>query len=233
MVSELERNERERAEVLAGISHDLRTPLTRIQLELEMSRLSDEERRGMETDIRQMDAIVGQFLDYARLRSPAQNEIVNVSRLLETVVAEATRSSEMQVQSKVAPDLFVKGNRTDFERMLNNLVSNAERYGRSENADAVELGILCQKENDEVVIEISDKGPGILETDKERLLRPFTRLNGARSQANGSGLGLAIVNRIVRRYGGRLLLKDNAAGGLVVSITFPLADGDRGKSVSG
>ena len=233
MVSELERNERERAEVLAGISHDLRTPLTRIQLELEMSRLSDEERRGMETDIRQMDAIVGQFLDYARLRSPAQNEIVNVSRLLETVVAEATRSSEMQVQSKVAPDLFVKGNRTDFERMLNNLVSNAERYGRSENADAVELGILCQKENDEVVIEISDKGPGILETDKERLLRPFTRLNGARSQANGSGLGLAIVNRIVRRHGGRLLLKDNAAGGLVVSITFPLADGDRGKSVSG
>ena len=73
------------------------------------------------------------------------------------------------------------------------------------------------------MIEISDQGAGIQEEERERLLRPFTRLSHARSQANGSGLGLAIVNRIVRRHGGRLHLGDHAGGGLVVSIAFPLA----------
>jgi len=227
MVRELERNEKERTEVLAGISHDLRTPLTRIQLELEMSRLSEEEKGGMEADIRQMDAIVGQFLDYARLSIPGQNEMVNMSLLLEKVAVEAARSPDVLVQSSVEQDLFVRGNAIDFERMFSNLVSNAERYGRAENSDLVELGILCRQKNEEVVIEISDQGPGISEEDRERLLRPFIRLNNARSQANGSGLGLAIVNRIVQRHGGRLVLKNNMASGLVVSVAFPLAGRDK------
>lgn len=227
MVSELERNEKERTEVLAGISHDLRTPLTRIQLELEMSCLSAEEKSGMEADIRQMDAIVGQFLDYARLSIPGQNEMVNMSLLLEKVASEAARSSDVLVQSNVEQNLFVRGNHTDFERMLSNLISNAERYGRSAKADVVELGIFCRQENEDVIIEISDQGPGISEEDRERLLRPFIRMDNARSQANGSGLGLAIVNRIVQRYGGKLVLKNNVASGLVVSVAFPLVSKDK------
>ncbi len=228
MVSELERNEKDRTEVLAGISHDLRTPLTRIQLELEMSRLSEEEKSGIGADIRQMDAIVGQFLDYARLSSPGQNEMVNMSLLLERVAAEAARSQDVLVQSSVELSLFVRGNHTDFERMFSNLISNAERYGRSAATDMVELGISCRQENDEVVIEIADQGPGIPEEDRERLLRPFIRQDNARSQANGSGLGLAIVNRIIQRYGGRLELGSHeAGGGLVVSVVFPLAEKDK------
>jgi len=227
MVRELERNEKERTEVLAGISHDLRTPLTRIQLELEMSHLSVEEKSGMEADIRQMDAIVGQFLDYARLSSPGKNEMVNMSLLLEKVTTEAARSPDVLVRSHMEQDLFVRGNHTDFERMLSNLISNAERYGRSENTDVVELGIFCKQENDEAIIEVSDRGPGISEEDRERLLRPFIRLDNARSQANGSGLGLAIVNRIVQRHGGRLMLKNNVVSGLVVSVAFPLASKDK------
>ncbi len=174
-----------------------------------------------------MDAIVGQFLDYARLSIPGQNEMVNMSLLLEKVAVEAARSPDVLVQSSVEQDLFVRGNAIDFERMFSNLVSNAERYGRAENSDLVELGILCRQKNEEVVIEISDQGPGISEEDRERLLRPFIRLNNARSQANGSGLGLAIVNRIVQRHGGRLVLKNNMASGLVVSVAFPLAGRDK------
>ena len=222
MVSEIKRHELERTEVLAGISHDLRTPLTRIQLELEMSDLTDEEKSGMESDIRQMDAIVGQFLDFARLRSQGYIETVNISSLLENAVIEAERVQNVLVDSRVDPDILVRGNHTDFERMVNNLISNAERYGRSDDSGNVELGIVCMKKNDDVLIEISDRGPGIPEEDKERLLRPFTRLDNARGEAGGSGLGLAIVNRIVARYGGKLFLKDGEAGGLTVSITFPL-----------
>ncbi len=227
MVSELEHNERERTEVLAGISHDLRTPLTRIQLELEMSRLSAEEKSGIEADIRQMDAIVGQFLNYARLSRPGQSEVINISRLLEKVMAEAARSIDVLVQNEVEQNLFIKGDKTDFERMFSNLVSNAERYGRSANTNLVELKFLCKRENGNVIIEVSDHGPGIMDDDKEKFLRPFIRKNTARSQANGSGLGLAIVNRIVKRYGGKLQLKDNINGGLLVSFSFPFVEQDK------
>jgi two-component system osmolarity sensor histidine kinase EnvZ len=223
MVSELENNERERTEILAGISHDLRTPLTRIQLELEMSLLSEEEKKGMQTDIHQMDAIVGQFLDYARLSSSGSNEIVNMSALLEKTATDASRSPDVLVQSSVKEGIFVRGNHTDFERMFNNLVSNAQLYGRSENTGLLLLDISCREDGDDALIEISDQGVGISEEDRERLLRPFTRLNTARSQASGSGLGLAIVNRIVQRHGGRLLLKNNEENGLIVSLRFPQA----------
>lgn len=227
MVSELERNEKERMEVLAGISHDLRTPLTRIQLELEMSSLSEEEKGGMEADVRQMDAIVGQFLDYARLSGPKQNEAVNISLLLEETAEKAARSPDLVVWSQIAPDLFVRGNQTDFERVFSNLVSNAERYGHSERTGMVELSLDCRRENDEVVVIVSDRGPGIAEEDRERLLRPFTRKNTARSEAGGSGLGLAIVNRIVQRYRGRLALESDTAGGLVVRMVFPAAEKEK------
>lgn len=223
MVSELERHEKERTEVLAGISHDLRTPLTRIQLELEMSRLSEEEKSGIEMDIRQMNAIVGQFLDYARLSSSRKSEIINISQLMEKVVAEASRSLDVLVQNEVEKDIFIRGEKTDFERMFSNLVSNAQRYGRSEKTNIVELKFVCKKSDNDVIIEISDRGQGIADEDKENVLRPFIRKDTARSQANGSGLGLAIVNRIVSRYGGKLALKDNTQGGLLISMIFPFA----------
>ena len=228
MVSELERNEKERIEVLAGISHDLRTPLTRIQLELEMSSLSEEEKDGMEADIRQMDAIVGQFLDYARLSVPKQNELVNISLLLEEAAEKAASSPDVVVWSQIEPDLFIRGSQTDFERVLSNLVSNAERYGRSERTGMVELSLDCRRENDKVVVMVSDRGTGIAEEDRERLLRPFTRKNTARSEMGGSGLGLAIVNRIVQRHMGKLVLESDVAGGLVVRMVFPATEKEKG-----
>lgn len=221
MMSELERNEKERNEILAGISHDLRTPLTRIQLELEMSGLSEEAKSGMESDIRQMDAIVGQFLDYANVSSPNQNDMINMSLLLEEVVEDALRNPIIDIESDIESDLYVQGNTVDFKRIFNNLVSNAERYGRNETNNRVELLLTCKKKDDRIIVEFSDTGPGILEEDREKLLRPFTRKNTARSQANGSGLGLAIVNRIVQRNNGRLTLKDSQDGGLLIEVVLP------------
>ncbi|MDR1310917.1 MAG: HAMP domain-containing protein [Burkholderiaceae bacterium] len=228
MVKDLERSEEERVEVLAGISHDLRTPLTRIQLELEMLSLSEKEKTGMQSDIRQMDAIVGQFLDYARFGvsgkwDTSRAKRVNMSALLHDLADEVSHLPDVHVQAQIQPDIFVHGNETDFKRMLHNLVSNSQRYGQSDDSGKADITISCGQKHDAIIIEISDQGKGISPEDKERLLRPFIRLDSARGQANGSGLGLAIVDRIVKRYNGRLVLGDNTDRGLRVTIVFPLA----------
>ncbi|MDR0933706.1 MAG: HAMP domain-containing protein [Burkholderiaceae bacterium] len=223
MVKELQSLEEERTEFLGGISHDLRTPLTRMQLEVELSNLSSEEKSGMESDIRQMNGIVAQFMDYARggVKVP---EVVNISEMLEEAIADVrARFPDVLVHSSVEKGLFSLGNYSDFDRVFSNLVANAMHYGRSGNTGRVEIGVLCQKLGDEYIFEVSDRGPGIPDADKERFLRPFTRATHAKKHDGGSGLGLAIVNRIVLRYGGNVQLKDNPAGnGLVVSMTFPI-----------
>jgi len=226
MMQDLRRVESDRAVILAGISHDLRTPLTRMQLEIEMANLSDAEREGMQSDIQQMDAIIGQFLEYAK---PADAEIVktpvNMTTLLSDAVREASRRPDTRITAQVDDDIRVLGNVTELRRVINNLLENAHRYGKTEGLDISEVSVLCHIKNDQASIEISDHGPGVPEEDMQRLLRPFTRLDTARSQANGAGLGLAIVDRIIKRHGGVLELSNRDGGGLIVRISIPLASG--------
>ncbi|EJM95359.1 sensor histidine kinase [Herbaspirillum sp. YR522] len=224
MVADINRVESDRALILAGISHDLRTPLARMQLEVEMATLSDEARDGMHSDLAQMDSIIGQFLDYAKPFDASNLDSVDLSSLLQDVIASATRLPDVRITSQIAPTSEVAGNATELARVFNNLVENARRYGKTPDTDCAEIELRTRNEGHHVIIDISDHGPGVPESECERLLRPFTRLDDARGQANGSGLGLAIVNRIVLRHNGKLLLKghDDRHGGLLVQITLPL-----------
>jgi two-component system osmolarity sensor histidine kinase EnvZ len=219
--------------ILAGISHDLRTPLSRMLLEVEMAQLSDDARKGMQSDLAQMDAIIAQFLDYAKPTDTASFALVDMSELLTDTAQEAARLPDTRVKTIITNEADVLGNVTDLRRVVNNLIENARRYGKTEGRDLVEIEISCRLEADQVLIEIADNGPGVPEPDIERLLRPFTRLDVARSQANGAGLGLAIVDRVVKRHGGRLRLYNRQSGGLAVQIAFPagrnrMASGDLG-----
>ena len=226
MVADLNRVESDRALVLAGISHDLRTPLARMQLEVEMAALSDESRLGMQSDLNQMDAIIGQFLDYAKPTDSTTFSLLNLGELLLDSAQAAARGKsgvELHMQTEVHPDLFVRGNATELKRVFANLIENARRYGRTADADFVELDITGHAGDGEVVVGIADHGSGVPDTELERLLRPFTRLDSARSQANGAGLGLAIVERVVKRHGGRLRLRNREGGGLMVEIALPTA----------
>lgn len=222
MVADLNRVESDRAVILAGISHDLRTPLARMQLEVEMAQLPDDARTGMQSDLAQMDAIIGQFLEFAKPTSVAQASSVDLTALLNECAQEAARQSDIRVKADIAPDVNVFGNATDLKRVVSNLVENARRYGKTSDSGIAYIDIACKADGSQAIIEISDQGSGVPETEIERLLRPFTRLDTARGQANGAGLGLAIVERIVKRHNGSLKLSNRPGGGLRVRISIPI-----------
>jgi two-component system osmolarity sensor histidine kinase EnvZ len=227
MVSDLKQMEQDRAVILAGISHDLRTPLTRMQLEIEMAHLSDAAREGMQGDIAQMAAIIGQFLDYAKPVESTHSCRMNVSDLITQSAHEVARLPNLHMKNiAITPELEMIGNATEILRVFNNLIENARRYGKTADTDTTQIDIRLWLDTSSnrtpwVILEICDHGSGVPEHAIPQMLKPFTRLDAARGQANGAGLGLAIVDRIVGRHGGELHLSNRAGGGLAVEVKFP------------
>lgn len=215
MVADLAQIELDRAVLLAGISHDLRTPLTRMRLELEMSALPDETRAAMVSDIEQVDTIVRQFLDYARSTPQSPRERLDLSALVAGSIARARIDSmaDVALRTDIAAGVIVDGHRTDLARALDNLITNALRYGRDDHG-TLSLDIECRRDGAEAMITVADHGPGVAADAIERVLRPFERGDAARSGTTGAGLGLAIVERIVRQHGGRFELVANTPHGL-------------------
>jgi two-component system osmolarity sensor histidine kinase EnvZ len=131
------------------------------------------------------------------------------------------------VSTSIAPDIHVLGNSTDLRRVLNNLVENARRYARTPGEDVTDIEIDCQVKatghGRRAVLTLQDHGPGVPEDQIAQLLKPFTRLDTARGQANGAGLGLAIVERVLTRHNAELSLQNRPGGGLRIQITLPLA----------
>lgn len=224
MVEDLHRIDADRTIILAGISHDLRTPLTRMQLEVEMANLNEEAKYGMRSDIAQMDAIIHQFLDYAKPIEAGTIYSINLSDLLQHCAEEAKRLTDCAVEYKIEPDLLMSGSVTDLQRLFINIIENANRYGRAPITKKLKLAITCQKKDNNlrngIVITFRDYGSGVPESSLEEIIRPFTRVNAARTQANGAGLGLAIVDRIVKRHGGQIQIENHPKGGLVVTVKF-------------
>ena len=222
MAQELARIDSDRTIILAGISHDLRTPLARLQLEVELAHLSEAAQLGMQSDIAQMDAIIGQFLDFAKPMDATRISSLNLSELLESVVQSAQRLPDIRIKHFIAEHLIISGNAIEISRLSNNLIENARRYGKTAGKPYAEITLVCKPQERNkirrIVMQFSDNGPGIPEDDTERLLRPFTRVDSARSQANGAGLGLAIVHRIVQQHRASLRLMNRK--GLLIEIVF-------------
>jgi two-component system osmolarity sensor histidine kinase EnvZ len=228
MVDDLQQLEKDRAIILAGISHDLRTPLARMQLEVEMANLSQEAREGIQSDIAQMDAIIGQFLDFARPTEAATFVPLDLSGLLEDCAHAAGRLPDVRITLAIEPGIiYVPANATDLRRVINNVIENARRYGKTPGTDITEIDIVCQLRmtghGRRAVVEIGDHGAGVPDDQIQQLLRPFTRLDSARGQANGAGLGLAIVERVITRHNAELQVRNREGGGLVLQFAFPLA----------
>jgi two-component system osmolarity sensor histidine kinase EnvZ len=216
MATDLQAHERDRSEVLAGISHDLRTPLTRLRLEAELSVADEGARLAVVSDIEQMEAIISQFMDYAR---GDQGEMVVSTDLLGLIQTLADRhlalGHPLMLNLPAAlPKLALRPKA--LTRALGNLLDNAWKYGGSEITLNVAQG------SGAVFIDVCDNGPGIPESETERLKRPFTRLENARTNASGTGLGLAIVERVARAHGGQLELLTRPAGGLTARISLRL-----------
>ncbi|CAN5421274.1 ATP-binding protein [soil metagenome] len=222
MVEDLQRIEADRALILAGISHDLRTPLARLALEVELSPASEETKQAMSADISQMDKIVAQFLDYARPRSVAAETVVDLSSIVHAQ-ADAVERQGAIVKRQIADGLQVRGHETELTRAITNIIDNARKYGSAADGVPADIEVWLRKSSGQVVLEVLDKGPGVPAADIERIKRPFTRANEARSQASGAGLGLAIVERVVTRAGGRWSIANRSRGGLAVTLQLPAA----------
>jgi two-component system osmolarity sensor histidine kinase EnvZ len=212
MASGLESIERERAMVLAGISHDLRTPLSRLRLALEMSGAESGESAAMIEDIGEIDAIIGQFLDFARGENEEKspNDLDSLVREL----GDHYQRLHKKVGVKADTQASFPFARMAVRRAIANLVDNALRYA----GEPVE--IETKRENDHLVVEVRDHGPGIPAVEVERLKRPFTRLDDSRAGASGAGLGLAIVERVARAHGGLLELLPREGGGLTARLVL-------------
>jgi len=217
MSMDLARLDDDRALILAGVSHDLRTPLSRLRLGLEMSGADPQLKEGMTADIEEMDRIINQFLDFARtdggealrradLAAIAAEVAEHYRRHGKSVATDLERVPELPLQTMA------------MRRVVLNLVDNALRYGGGE------VGIEVRAEDSVVVLDVTDRGPGIPAYEAERLKQPFTRLEVARSDNGGAGLGLAIVERVVKAHRGRLALLPREGGGLIAEVRLPIGE---------
>jgi len=223
MTEQIRQAEQERTTMLAGISHDLRTPLTRLRLTAEF--LSDRDMAsGMIMDIEDMDAILDQFISFMRDGSEEPIDDVIIDELLREVVS--------QVQSQICCELTLTDlpplplRRLSLKRALINVAQNAIRYGKGP------LEINAFESKGYVNIVFRDHGEGIPEDKTQELMQPFRRGNQART-TQGSGLGLAIVARIIKQHQGQLLLANHPDGGLQATIKLPSLTGKRGKLLQG
>lgn len=222
MVADLGKLEADRAVLLAGISHDLRTPLSRLRLELEMAQLPDATRAGMVGDIEQMDAIVRQFLDYARKAPQASAAEIDLTAAVTAAVQRARIEAEPSatIDLHLASGIRVRGYATELDRALDNLLTNAVRYGRDAHSGKLHMVVSLTATADRATLSIADHGQGVPADQIERLLRPFERGDAARSGISGAGLGLPIVDRIARMHGGDLRLHANTPHGLRAEMTL-------------
>jgi two-component system osmolarity sensor histidine kinase EnvZ len=218
MNTDLARLDEDRALILAGVSHDLRTPLTRLRMGIEMSIGDEATRQEMVTDIEEMDRSIGQFLDFARADGGEPPEEVDLGALLEELAEQYRRRGHEVTTTNggVPPRLTLRPKA--IRRAVGNLIDNALRHAGTAQPVQIDLAMVGGK----VMVEVRDRGPGIPAGEAERLKLPFTRLQSARTDAIGTGLGLAIVERIARGHGGSFDLLPREGGGLIARINLPI-----------
>ena len=217
MTTDLARLDSDRALILAGISHDLRTPLARLRMGIEMSGAEATIQEGMVADVEEMDKTIDQFLDFARESSGEALQDTDIKALLAEIAAQYQRRG-VAIDSELAVMRPLPIRPRALRRAVTNLIDNALFYAG--DREALTLGLRSVR--NEIQIDVADRGPGIPAAETERIKLPFTRLDAARGNASGAGLGLAIVERIARGHGGRLELLAREGGGLIARITIPV-----------
>ena len=214
MKARIERQIEQRTRMLAGVSHDLRTPLTRMKLQLAMMG-DDEDSQDLSNDVSEMEHMLEGYLAFARGEGGEKTIETNLSDMVENIVLGVKRKGaaidyhcEGEISLQVRPNAF--------KRCVTNLVENAHRYGDH-------ISVRIGKRNDTIEVTVDDDGPGIPEENREDVLKPFFRLDKSRNiQTGGVGLGLSIVSDVVRTHGGDIQLSSSPQGGLRARLRFPI-----------
>jgi two-component system osmolarity sensor histidine kinase EnvZ len=222
MAEKLAKIEQDRALMLAGISHDLRTPLARLRLETELSVGDPDAREHMSADITQLDAIIDKFLDYAR-PDHITLETVSLREVVEACVYAVRDHADIRLKVSVHENLLVKADPVELRRVLSNLIENARRYGKTPDTGIADVDIAAIAREKWVLVKVRDHGLGVAEDQIANLTKPFYRGEAARTAANGAGLGLSIVEKTITRMGGIFALANTTTGGLAAHMKLQRA----------
>ena len=202
----------QRSEMLSGISHDLRTPLTRMKLQTAFIKDEDLARKLTE-DIDEMEKMLNEYLQFTSSSYKEKDELFSLSELIDDIIA---KHNNRNIIKRISPRIYINGRKNLIKRSINNLLDNAIKYG---DKIIVELS----KKNSNLFIAIEDNGPGISEQEYENVFKPFYKVNKGRADTKSSvGLGLSIASDIIRSHGGNIKLEKSSMNGLGVKIFLPV-----------
>ncbi len=212
MRKRIERHLNQRTEMLSGISHDLRTPLTRMKLQLAFIKDKDSVDKLRE-DINEMEKMLNEYLQFTSLSYVEKDEMFNLSSLIEEII---NKYNNKNITHDLIPRVYINGRKNLLNRCLNNLIDNAIKY-----ANKVKISI--NKKNTNLFIIIDDDGPGISKEEYDNVFKPFYKINKGRADAKSSvGLGLSIASDIIKSHGGNIKLEKSKMNGLRVKIFLPI-----------
>ena len=201
----------QRSEMLSGISHDLRTPLTRIKLQL--SFIKDKEiSKKLSDDVGEMEKMLNEYLQFASSRSAETTETFDLSELLETTIMKYEKK---EITTDISKEVFLDGRKNLMQRCFSNLIDNAIKYSAN-------VYISLRKLNNNILITIDDDGPGIPENERENVFKPFYKIDKSRGDSKSSvGLGLSIASDTVKSHGGNIKLETSPTNGLRIKVILP------------
>ena len=212
MRKRIERHLNQRTEMLSGISHDLRTPLTRMKLQLAFIKDKDSVNKLTE-DINEMEKMLNEYLQFTSSSYVEKDEMFNLSELIEKIV---DKYNNHNISKNLIPRIYINGRKNLINRCLNNLIDNSLKY-----ANKVKISI--NKKNTNLFIIIDDDGPGISKIEYENVFKPFYKIDKGRADSKSSvGLGLSIASDIIKSHGGNIKLEKSKMGGLKVKIFLPI-----------
>ena len=201
----------QRSEMLSGISHDLRTPLTRMKLQITFIKEKELSAKLAE-DVNEMEKMLNEYLQFTSSSYLEKDEEFNLSKLIEDIVKKYNNNN---ILTNLSGEIYIIGRKNLIQRCINNLIDNAIKYGDK-------ILVTLNKKNNNLFIKIDDNGPGIPEKEYENVFKPFYKINKGRADSKSSvGLGLSIASDIIRSHGGNIKLEKSSLNGLGVKIFLP------------
>ena len=201
----------QRSEMLSGISHDLRTPLTRIKLQLAFIKDKDITNK-LSGDVQEMEKMLNEYLQFSSSQSIEKTEKFNLNQLIKETINKYENNN---ISSEIQEDIDMNGRKNLIQRCLNNLIDNGLKYG-------TKINIQLSKRKSNIILIIDDDGPGIPKEEHENVFKPFYKINKSRGDSKSSvGLGLSIASDIIRSHGGNITLENSPIDGLRVKVFFP------------